>query len=392
MAGILTPQEQDELLAQLVDTRNKHEAEKLLAEAWGRFTPGRPVFSREEGQKMMQRILEKHQAVDDEPVEKVIAFSVWRRLLLAASIVLIATLAVYMVVYKADDKSNAQTLSLAVERAGIEPGKERAVITLGDGRTIILDDIGHGLLAEEPGVHIRKIVGGQVQYELSPQAETAPIADNTITVPRGGQYRLVLPDGTKVHLNAESMLVYPTRFDNTAREVRLTGEAYFEVTQQYNGERGRQVPFVVHTAAQKVDVLGTSFNIQAYSGATRTALVEGSVRVTSAGGDTVVLQPGEAAVQPDGQPMIKVEKINMDEELAWHNGYFIFNDEGIQGIMQRIARWYDVEVSYQGNMSDKRFGGIFQRSKSVAQLLENFRTTGLVDFKIEERRIIVMEK
>src|SRR5690606_10471633 len=124
----------------------------------------------------------------------------------------------------------------------------------------------------------------------------------------------------------------------------------------------------------------------------RTTLAEGSVRISNATGVSALLKPGEVAVLAKNNGELSVKKANLDVELAWHNGYFLFDDERIESIMERVARWYDVEVEYQGDLSGKRFGGIFQRSKSIAQLLESFRETGLIEFTIEERRVIVMGK
>jgi transmembrane sensor len=271
---------------------------------------------------------------------------------------------------------------------------------LGEGRTITLDESGIGLLAQEAGIEISKLADGQVSYGplAEPGDESTAVTYNTIRIPKGGQYRLVLPDGTKVHLNSASTLEYPTRFTGTSREVKLTGEAYFEVKPQLSENSQpamptSRIPFIVKTATQQVEVFGTVFNINAYNEqATKTTLVEGSVRVAANTTQAVMLQPGEVATCTAGQTGLMVEQADLDEDLAWHNGYFIFNDEDIRSIMERVARWYDVEVAYEGRMEDKRFGGVFQRSKSITQLLENFRTTGLVDFKITERRITVMAK
>ena len=390
MAKEITEAEREELLALLADRRNKKQVEAHYRDAWDRFKPQNPVFSQQEGDAFLQRILDTYR------VDKIAEVGLrrrpnkWRWASVAAATIIGLTLILYFVQFEGYRQSQELTLAEAVEQAGIIPGRDQATITLGDGRIVVLDDVDSGLLADNAGTQIHKLSDGEISYEQSSYAQNQPVTYNTIHVPKGGQYKLVLPDGTKVHLNSESTLNYPTRFDAELREVSLTGEAYFDVAHQYRGH-GQRIPFIVYTPKQQVEVLGTIFNIRAYDEVIKTTLVEGRVQVTATAGTTVVLNPGEAATHRGGMD-IAVTKVNVDEELAWHNGYFIFNDEPIQSIMQRVSRWYDVEVNFEGDMTDKRFGGIFQRSKSIAQLLESFKTTGLVDFKIVERRVIVTEK
>ncbi len=391
MGNTLSPEEHDELLTYLADPRNKRDAEKLLTAAWDRFTPGQPVFAPGEGQEMLKRILDKQRVIELPEAGQKQRHAINYKLWAAASVLFVAMAAAYFFVNR--DKSVAElTLAEAVTRYQIEPGKDQAVITLGDGRKIVLDEMGNGVIAEEAGMRINKSNDGQISYEPSSNDLTLPVTYNTIAIPKGGHFGLVLPDGTKVHLNAESTLKYPTRFADGDRVVELQGEAYFEVSHR-KLTADKEIPFIVKTSTQEVEVLGTVFNINAYKDdAVKTTLVEGKVRVSNIAEMSALLQPGEAALLADKRGNFVVNKANLDLELAWYNGYFIFDDENIKSIMERVARWYDVEVEYQGDMTDKKFGGIFQRSKSMAQLLENFRETGLITFNIEGRRVIVMEK
>ncbi|MFB2117763.1 FecR family protein [Parapedobacter sp. 2B3] len=385
MDRTITDAEHSELLGYLADLQNKGQAEQLIADAWEQFKPKHTAFSEQESRLLLRRILDQRPTVDlPKAVSKRRFTALYPTLLAAASIILIAIIIPY---FTGGDKATAGlTLEQAVSQYGIEPGTDKAVIKLGDGRTIVLDGTGAGVLAEEGGMHIKELADGEIRYEPTVAASEAPVTYNTITIPKGGHYRLVLPDGTKVHLNSQTTLKYPTQFAGRERMVELEGEAFFEVQHLSTPK-----PFIVKTLTQEVEVLGTSFNIDAYGiRETKTTLVEGSLRVV-ANGATVLLHPGEQVINREASPL-QVEAANMDQELAWHHGYFLFNDEGIESIMERVARWYDVEVEYHGNMADKRFGGTFQRSKSITQLLTSFRTTGLVDFKITERRIIVMEK
>ncbi len=390
MDSTITPKEREELQVMLSDPRYKTHVEKMLEDAWARFAPSSPVFSRTEGDGILRQILEdvEEKKGTEVPMEAKRKTVMWRWLV-AASVLLISAVAIYFFQHRSlPDPSVDMTLAEAVVHAGIEAGKERAVIVLADGRTIVLDSVGNGLIAEEAGVRISKLADGRISYENAHTNDSSfQVAYNTIEIPKGGHFKLLLPDGTKVHLNSESTLKYPVRFDNDIRLVELTGEALFEVVSTTN-----KLPFMVKTPTQQVEVLGTVFNVNAYNhDKVRTALGEGRVKVGTEKGDAIILKPGEVAVSKNTGYGWDVRTANMDEELAWHNGYFIFNNEHIQTIMDRVARWYDIEIVYDRGVTDAdlRFGGIFQRSKSISQLLENLKETGLVDFEISGRRVVV---
>ncbi|WP_257669716.1 FecR family protein [Parapedobacter tibetensis] len=390
----ITPDERDELFARLANPQNRAYAEQLLGEMWEHFSPGRSIFTQEQGVEMLQGIMNQHHP-EETPSSEIRAGVAWRWWAAAASVMIVASLAVYLFLSKETANSPELTLAEAVEQAGIKPGKDRATITLGDGRTLVLDEAGSGLMAEEAGVSIQKLTDGQVRYEPAMGHVATATTHHTIVIPRGGHCQLVLPDGSKVHLNSESVLKYPVPFEKHERVVALEGEAYFEVNRQSGNDTKptvKDVPFKVVGNGQVVEVLGTVFNVKAYPGNdVRTALVDGSVRVSNTSGASALLKPGEVAVFTRRGGNFTVGRVDLDVELAWHNGYFLFNDEAIESIMERVARWYDVEVEYRGDLSDKRFGGIFKRSKSIVQLLENLKDTGLITFHIEGRRIIVME-
>jgi len=395
MAKTITSEEREELFSLLADLENKLYVAELFTKTWKEFESKHPVFRDDEGSEMLQQIL-RNESVDEHPLHKIGRnFTIWRMVSVASVLLLAMVTLLFLGVFR---KSPELTLTQTVEKYEIRPGTDSATITLGDGNTIILGKTGYGILAEEAGMSIHKSKDGQISYTPSSKEISNEITTtyNTITIPKGGHYQLILPDGTEVHLNSESSLRFPTRFTGNIREVELNGEAYFSVSHKLQSEtiptKGN-IPFVVKTPTQQVQVLGTIFNINAYGQAlVRTTLVEGSVRIRSLDGKSVMLRPGETAINKEGESDLTIIKANLDEELAWHNGYFIFNDEDIKSIMERVARWYDVEVEYKGDMRDKRFGGIFQKSKSILQLLENFKATGLIDFKIEERRVVVMAK
>jgi len=385
MDKTILPDEHVELQNLLVDEDNRELVEQLFEKHWNAFETKNRWFDRSDGSAILERILPPTSSADAKYVN-------WRRHLhpwirIAAVLVLVAVCSFYFLRSAKQRPHNQQSLYEAAQAYGIEPGGDKAVLTLGDGRVVVLDDVNSGLVARVLGASILKSDSGQLRYDLSNEQPEA-IVYNSIRIPKGGQYRLVLPDGSRVHLNSESFIKFPTRFSGDRREVELTGEAYFEIT--HDSAR----PFFVKTPNQTTKVLGTVFNVSAYTddATTKTTLVEGSVEVQGHTGKPIVLKPGQAAINGDSQSGLRVVQANLDAELAWQSGYFVFNNEDIKSIMKRISRWYDVEVEYQGDVEFKRFGGIFQRSKSIAQLLDNFKETGIIDFKIVERRVIVIGK
>lgn len=276
-------------------------------------------------------------------------------------------------------------------RQAIVAGGNKGTLTLADGTRIDLDQAAAGKLASQSGITITKTADGQIRYVASAEKSGAPAAAgpayNTIETPKGGQYQVQLPDGTRVWLNAGSWLRYPTRFAGNERQVTLNGEAYFEVAP----DKAR--PFRVLSQQQIVQVLGTHFNISAYEedAAARTTLLEGSVRIwLPQGRQSKLLQPGQQALSHHGGKDIAVQAVDVEKAVAWKNGYFMFENEDLESIMRQLERWYDVEVTYAGEVKDLKFGGMVSRSKNISQTLRILELTGNVQFKIEGRRITVM--
>lgn len=276
------------------------------------------------------------------------------------------------------------------------PGGNKAVLTLADGTVINLDEANTGAIASQAGIKITKTKDGQLIYHISPlntgASKTEDTAEealpyNTITTPRGGQYQVNLPDGTKVWLNAASSLRYPVLFGSKERKVELSGEAYFEVA------KDKIKPFRVLSNQQVVEVLGTHFNINSYHDEenTRTTLLEGSVKVFShLAKQSILLKPGEQS-QVEGSSL-SVKAIDADGAIAWKNGFFVFNAENIPSVMRKISRWYDLEVIYEGNVNDQDLAGSVSCFKNVSEVLNTLELTGLVHFKMEGRRITVIAK
>ncbi|MFP5041873.1 FecR family protein [Parasediminibacterium sp. JCM 36343] len=264
----------------------------------------------------------------------------------------------------------------------VAPGSNKAILTLGDGSKVALDETGNGTIKKQAGVSINK-QGHELTYNGSASNTDFGVIYNSVATPRGGQYQLALPDGSKVWLNAESSLRFPIAFSGNSREVTLTGEAYFEVAK--NAEK----PFIVHVKEMDVRVLGTHFNVMAYNdeAAIKTTLAEGSVKLTN-GSATQLLVPSKVASLQ--QNNFTVADANMDQELAWKNGYFFFDKAGVQTIMRQIARWYDVEVSFEGKLPTSLFVGEMNRASSLAQALKILELSG-IHFKIEGKKVIVLE-
>jgi len=280
----------------------------------------------------------------------------------------------------------------------IKPGSNKATLTLADGSKISLTDANNGVIAKQAGINITKTKNGELVYSIvSTNSAKKENLFNTIETPRGGQYQINLPDGTKVWLNAQSSLRYPAAFNSEERRVELTGEAYFEVA-KLNDKKGKRVPFKVNSEVsegrqQQVEVLGTHFNINAYKDEpnNKTTLLEGKVRIVNLSSSTSnILKPGQQSVIAASTPAVLVRNVDAEDAVTWKDGFFSFNDENLQTIMNKISRWYDVEISYRGAKMDKLFGGRISRFNSVNEVLETLQTTGDVHFKIEGRRILVM--
>ncbi|WP_114937607.1 FecR family protein [Mucilaginibacter endophyticus] len=265
----------------------------------------------------------------------------------------------------------------------IVPGGNKATLTLSNGNIITLDSAHNGMLANQSNVQIIKKKNGQLVYDASAINRTGnEVAYNTITTPRGGQYQVQLPDGSNVWLNAESSLKFPAHFTGVRREVMLTGEGYFEVA------KDKAHPFAVEINNTEVEVLGTHFNIMGYKdeAATATTLLEGSVKIKKGNREQMIVPGQQAKVNQD----ITIANVNVNEAVEWKNGNFNFSHEKLEGIMRKIARWYDVDVAYEGKVTNATFVGTIPRSEQISEVLKYLELTGLVHFKISERRITAM--
>ena len=324
------------------------------------------------------------------PVEtKVRHLGKWYAIVAAAMILLFLSVGIYFISNK---KAAAGRLTAThYRKSEILPGGNKAVLTLANGKQIVLTNANNGTIAQQGAITINKTASGQIIYDglskTGTQSAAADVNDqNTITTPPGGQFTVILPDGSKVFLNAASSLTYPIAFSGNERKVQLKGEAYFEVT--HNPVK----PFRVVSNGQTVEVLGTHFNIDAYSDESliKTTLLEGSVRIRK-GGRMAMLKPGQQAQIANGASSEQISVTNVDTEdaVAWKSGLFVFDGDNIRHIMHMISRWYNVDVDYSGPVPDDVFGGSVSRFSNVSEVLKTLQLTGKVNFKIEGRKIIV---
>lgn len=307
----------------------------------------------------------------------------------AASIVLILGFAGLSVIKIITHGDRAEQLV----KTEIHPGGNKAILTLANGSKISLTDAGNGQIANQNGIKVTKAANGQLVYTITDRenlpgasSSTDLDASNTIETPKGGQYQVVLPDGSKVWLNAYSSLKFPVSFVNrNERRVELSGEAYFEVT------HNKELPFRVVTNRQTVEVLGTHFNVNAYAddATTKTTLLQGMVRVTAAN-RSAILNPGQQAKLNNS---LDVSEVNTEEAVAWKNGYFNFDDEKLENIMRSVSRWYNVDVVFADqSLRNETFGAVTTRFASINTLLKMIEQTGDARFSIQGSTITISKK
>jgi len=301
----------------------------------------------------------------------------------AAAAALIALAVTGMLYFFRPADPGARQASMQAALARMQPGGNKAVLTLADGSRITLDSAGNGAIASQGNVQVIKLNSGQLAYKAGKGQQGAELRYNTLSTPRGGQFMIVLPDGSRVWLNAASSLRFPTAFNGRIREVQLTGEAYFEIA------RNPAMPFEVKVNDMAVQVLGTHFNIMAYPDehSIQTTLLEGAVRVQH-GGKDVRLQPGQQAQLSSAGKMTVNKSVDLEGVMAWKNGYFNFDHEPLEGVMRQISRWYDAEITYEGNIPYREFGGKIARGSSITEVLKILELSK-VHYRIEDRKIVI---
>jgi len=371
-------------LAALIKQNPDEELVEVLQNAWAKYDE-----EVEMPEKTSERILAKIfpakiiSLFEDENEQKIMPVRLWQATAAAAILVLGFGLYWWLGLKESSkmaDQNTRQTTALA----DLPPGGNKAVLTLGDGSEIILDSAKNGNLGNQGNSNITKSKTGELIYNEGSAKAVNTIVFNTVTTPKGGQYHIVLPDGSGVWLNAASSLKFPTSFTGKERRVEITGEVYFEVM------HNAKMPFIVKINETEVAVLGTHFNVMAYPDekTLKTTLLEGAVKVSRAG-KSATLSPGQQASITNSIGNIRVlANVDTEKEMAWKNGYFQFEDENLESIMRQVARWYDVDVNYDGNMSKEHFTGRLPRNANVSKVLKILSLSG-VKFRIENKTINV---
>lgn len=272
-------------------------------------------------------------------------------------------------------------------RKDISPGSNKAILTLSNGSRIALNNAKNGTLAQQGSTAVHKNGNGLLAYQVStissgPLHNDVATGDNTVATPRGGQYQVIMPDGSRAWLNSLSSIRFPVAFKGKERHVETTGEVYFEVA------KDQSKPFRVTTAGQTVTVLGTHFNIMAYADEPRiiTTLLEGSVRIAKAG-QSETLKPGQQSLVDKD---IRIKVADTDDAVAWKNGLTSFTDADLKTIMRKVSRWYDIDVEYQGQMADRTFTGAISRKSNLSALLK-ILALNHIQFSINDRKLIVKQ-
>lgn len=310
----------------------------------------------------------------------------YRRWWAAASIILVLAAGAYFWT-----RHSRQIQPVVLQQpANIGPGRQGAILTLADGTPVVLDSLGNGIVATQNGTKVM-LKNGRLAYDAAGKA-TGEIAYNTMTTPKGRQFQLSLPDGTKVWLNAASSIRFPTAFSGKERQVQVTGEAYFEIAEN------AKMPFRATIGHQEeIEVLGTHFNINAYENeaAIKTTLLEGKIKVVKGLNSPAgtILQPGQqAVVRPDDptNATIPVQAADIDKVMAWKNGIFNFEGASVREVMNQLERWYDITVIYEKDVPDIKFFGEISRNINLADLIDALKDVG-VHFKIDTgRRLVVL--
>lgn len=342
-----------------------------------------PLIDEATTQALENRLQQILQTIDAPAPVKQIPFykkTIWRA---AAVFVVMLGMGFYLFNATRPAITPDQPLAAVTPQHEIKPGVEGAILTLSDGSVLVLDSLGNGLVTTQNGTQVM-LKNGQLVYDAN-NTNPATVGYNTMSTPKGRQFQMVLPDGSKVWLNAASSIHYPTMFIGDERLVEITGEAYFEVA--HNAAK----PFKVKiNNTTTVEVLGTHFNVNAYTNeeTINTTLLEGAVRVSGAGGKTVLVPGQQAQTTADGKSKV-VNAVNTGKVIAWKNGVFDFEDASLEEVMRQLERWYDIEVVYEKNIPKLEFFGKMGKDLSLDIVLRGLEKSN-VHFRVEANRKLVV--
>jgi transmembrane sensor len=402
-----TVEEKEELMRLLQESGNDEAVQQLI----DKMLEERPV-THAMPEKTAQAVLQAIFEAEETPVVQMETTPVRRlsfgRIAAAASVLLLLTAGGWFLL----NRMSKTAVTTAAVVSDVAPGGNKALLTLADGSTIVLDNAANGVVAQEGNAEVVKLKNGQLMYKTADgnlAGASTELTYNTLSTPKGGEYKIVLPDGSQVWLNAESSITYPTAFNAKERKVQVTGEAYFEVAKLVTVKGKKRVPFLVDIKNRKtggnmgqVQVLGTHFNINAYDDEklVKTTLLEGKVKIVKH--ETVngkrerdneisaVLSPGEQAVLASHSPLTIDHSPDVNAVMAWRNGVFHFEKADIQTVMRQLSRWYDVEVVYKRDIEkdDPLFFEV-KRNTNLSDVLKVLNLAGGAKFSIEDKKIIV---
>ncbi|OQP44434.1 hypothetical protein A4H97_08620 [Niastella yeongjuensis] len=376
----------EKLLTRYLAGRSSPAEEQLIGEWYASFEAEAPYFENENSEAAIDLKTGTKATIQSIIAREMKCILRVRKMIVyssaAAAALVFLTVGLYWMFLQSSagiNKDMVKNVPAPVDTA-IIPGANKAILTLADGKVIDLDKAGNGTIAKEGSIVVNKREDGRLEYQGT---DNSP-AYNILSTPKGGQYQIVLPDGTKVWLNAASSIKYPTVFMGNERNVEITGEAYFEV------EKHAGMPFTVKMKnGAVVKVLGTHFNVNAYDDeeSIKTTLLEGSVKITKDAA-SAILRPGEQVSIFQSSQLSQPIPVQTDEVMAWKNGLFQFNNVTIETVMKQVARWYDVQVVYVHDVSQDLFRGKIYRNAAINELLRVLELSG-AHFTIEGKKIIV---
>lgn len=377
--NLLTEDEKSELF----DFLEQDSTGELLSSVWNKNFTTPSSSLKIDREALVSRIMDDERLSFRKRSIKTISISRFQSAVAASIIFILFSISavwIYQTYFESQDPN------LVIKKEFIKPGGKLARMQFDDGTYVAFENIQRDTILLDKGVHIKVSSDGNVTYELL-QKNNA-LTYTTVYTPKGGEYTLELSDGTKVWLNSESKIKYPFEFDRHIRQVEIEGEAYFEVAQKYVG--AKRIPFKVITGSQTIEVLGTAFNINAYKESIYTTLVEGSVALTANGSkDRMLLTPNQQAVYNLQNGVMEKNDVDPYYFFAWKNGKFAFRNANIYKVMEDLARWYDIEVIYQGDFTNITYSGSISRLESFDEVIELIKLTNKFNFKIDGRRVTV---
>lgn len=396
--------EQKEAFEQLLHSR---ESEELLQQLLDESLEKTVAVEAEETQKFIyQRIRDQHIKEDSRKSGILVRFLPKTWLRYAAMLLIVLGAGTYFLLLNKKKDPSITTVNELQRSSDIAPGHDGAILTLADGTTVDLDTLHNGVIARQNGAQV-VLKDGSVAYNADGRSNNQ-ITYNTISTPKGRQFRIVLPDGSGVWLNAASSIKYPTVFTGEERLVEIDGEAYFEV-KKVKLPSGRRMPFKVIIPPRPggpggaVEVLGTSFNINAYDdeSAIKTTLLEGSVKMVNgqwsmvnnhskAKQNSVILKPGQQAELRSHSPLTIHHSPDIDQVMAWKNGLFNFNGYNLKAVMRELGRWYDLDIVYESEPEPVEMMGEIQRNLTLSQVMKILQRIH-INYRVEGRKLIIMK-